>query len=105
MGGILQLTGCFPRLSLVTTVGGRAAYSHFIDEETDIQRGPESAGRLGSPRCSHHTKWPPAPSPGMASVTSPLSEGELARVDFVCFNLSIQLIVMHEDWVCRFSCP
>ena len=84
MGGILQLTGLFPRLSLVTTVGGRVAYSHFIDEETDIQRGPESADRLGSPPCSHHTKWPPVPSPGMAplccstAVTSPLSEGELA---------------------------
>lgn len=92
--GILQLTGHFPRLSLVTTtVGGRVAYSHFIDEEIDIQRGSESNGRLGSseralltpyPHCSLHTKWPPAPSPGMASlhcsaaVWSPLSEGERA---------------------------
>lgn len=93
MGGILQPTGRFPRLSHVTAVRGRVAYSHLIDEETDIQRGSESAGRLGSSeralltpylRCSHHTKWPPVPSPGMASlcgctvVTSPVSEGELA---------------------------
>ena len=51
MGGILQLTGRFPRLSLVaTTVGGRVAYSNFIDEETDIQRAPESDAGQGAQR-------------------------------------------------------
>lgn len=92
------------------TSGRREAHFHFIEEDTDVQRGYEFAGRSGqwaetqSQVCGPHTPAVLTTPGGLPpSVLQHQPPAPLSGA-FLCCHSSTQYdVVMHEDWACRVS--